>query len=180
LQGTATRCGLAHLLHRQRPLLFVFHLNAVPTSSLYWPWPWRPSREECRGQRQRLCGFPLQGIAHSPLSSLDPRVEHLRLGLTELIRSPTLAPWPAPPPPTSPPVHMSLFLSSFLPLPKLAPYPSKPSGKNTVKEVRFGRPDATTTPHKLVTRACRDDGRRKGAYAYEGCDERCRGAVREE
>jgi hypothetical protein len=62
LQGTAARCGPAHLLHRQTPFLFVFLLNAIPPSSrrnlshthpssLHRPWPRRPTREDSRGQR---------------------------------------------------------------------------------------------------------------------------------
>src|SRR6266566_5873854 len=117
----------------------------------------------------RICCIPFQGIIHGPLSFLDPRIEHLRLGFTELIRSLTLVPLPVPPPPTSPPMPMSMPMSFSLIL-KLVPYspPSKPSGKNTVDEIGFRR----TTTYKLAPSAYRNDGHPKGAYAYEACDER--------
>jgi hypothetical protein len=109
----------------------------------------------------RLCCFPLRRTIHTPSSFLDPRVEHLRLGFAELIRSPT--PAPPRPPPTSPPMRMLFLLSflslSFLPLPKL-PRQSPPSSrKDTVDEPcqgRVRRPDDPTTP-KLAPCAYRDD-----------------------
>ena len=97
MQSPATRCGMAHLLHRQRPLLFVLHLNAVPStsSSLYWPWtrPWRPRREECRRQRLfkvNILLLPTRGGKVKTRATLtrDSVASHFRVSSTLVVRCP--------------------------------------------------------------------------------------------
>jgi hypothetical protein len=122
---------------------------------------------------------------------LDPRVGHLRLRVTEFVRSP---PAPRPPATSPPPLHLFYYScsslssqsayspsSSLLLFLLLTSPPSEPRRNDTIDEASQDRVLAdskpTTAPRIPAPRAYQDKGRRKGRYAYAAREERCRRAA---
>ena len=127
----------------------------------------REEEEHISHHRPRC--FPLESIIHC----VDPRVEHLRPRSTEIV--------PRPPTASAPPLH-----DSFRSCPTLSSYltrltlllkspPSKPRRSNPIGELSQDKAGIARSD-KPVPGAYQNGGKRKGAYAYQACEERGRGA----